>query len=264
MMNLLGAERALHRDRRTAVPLWVQLREELRAEIERQGLRPGDRLPTEAELEERYGVSRSTIRQAVGELEAEGLLERVQGRGTFVATSRIRHLPVLTSFSELLRSQGHRPSHRLMVHRVEAAPVEAVQALGLADSAPCRFYERILIADDQPVGVSRSWLPLEVLGSHDGPIVSGIEAGRSLYALLTECSAELVPAHGAETIRPALADATASRLLGCEPGTALLHIRRTTWTAADRPLEWTELVFVPGRYEYRVELQSPTTGAIDG
>lgn len=263
MMNLVDGRRTLARDRRTAVPLWVQLRDALREEIERQELREGDRLPTEAELEERFGVSRSTIRQAVGALESEGLLERVQGRGTFVATPRIRHLPVLTSFSELLRSQGHRPSHRPLAQRVEEAPVQAVQALGLADATPCRFLERLLIADDEPVGIARSWLPLEVLGPHDGPVVRAVEAGRSLYALLAERSPELVPAHGVETIRPTLADASASRLLGCEQGTALLHIRRATWTAAVRPLEWTELVFVPDRYEYRVELRSPPTGTSD-
>jgi GntR family transcriptional regulator len=247
------------RDRRLAVPLYVQLREALRSQIEEQGLRPGDRLPTEVELEARYGVSRSTIRQAVGELEAEGLLRRVQGKGTFVAAPKIQHLPVLTSFSELLRSQGHRPSHRLLRSTIVPASPQVAHDLALDEGLPGRHLERLLVADDQPVGVSRTWLPLAVLGDHDAYIDRGVHDGGSLYRLLADSSPELVPNRGTETIQPALAGPEESRLLGCEPGTPLLEIRRCTWTATDLPLERTQLVFVPGRYEYRVELRRPTT-----
>lgn len=263
MTNLLdrpgpvAASRRLARDRRTAVPLYVQLREALRADIEQRGLEPGDRLPTEAELEARYGVSRSTIRQAVGDLEAEGLLRRIQGKGTFVATRRIQHVPVLTSFSDLLRSQGHRPAHRLLDTDVVVAPSEVRQDLELDETARCRRLERVLLADDDPVGVSRTWLPLATLGAHDDRIATGTAGGRSLYELLGESAPELVPHTGVETIRPALAGGPETRLLACEPGTALLQIHRLTWTVTGAPLEFTQLLFVPGRYEYRVQLQRP-------
>jgi GntR family transcriptional regulator len=245
------------RDRRTAVPLYVQVRERLRAEVDERGLRPGDRLPTETELEDRYGVSRATIRQAVGDLEAEGLLRRVQGKGTFVATPKIQHGPVLTSFSDLLRGQGHTPSHRLLRTGIVPAPDEVVRGLALDDGEPCRELERLLLADGDPVGVSRTWIPLRVLGDHDAAIVEGVTAGRSLYELLGERSSDLVPDRASETIDPALADDTEADLLGCEPGTALLFIRRSSWDASDRPLEWTRLRFVPGRYQYRVDLVRP-------
>jgi GntR family transcriptional regulator len=250
---------AVARDRHLAVPLYVQLREALRTQIEEQGLRPGDRLPTETELEERYGVSRSTIRQAVGELETEGLLRRVQGKGTFVTAPKIQHLPVLTSFSELLRSQGHHPSHRLLRSTIVAAGPQIAHDLELAEDLPGRHLERLLVADDQPVGVSRTWLPLAVLGDHDRHIDRGVHEGGSLYQLLADSSPTLVPHRGTETIQPTLAGSEESRLLGCDPGTPLLEIRRCTWTATDLPLERTQLVFVPGRYEYRVELRRPST-----
>jgi GntR family transcriptional regulator len=252
----------VRRDRRTAVPLYVQVRERLRAEIEGRGLRSGDRLPTEAELEERYGVSRATIRQAVGDLESEGVLRRIQGKGTFVATPKIQHGPILTSFSDLLRGQGHTPSHRVLRSEVLAAPDEVARGLQLDGGAPCRRLERLLLADGDPVGVSTTWLPLEVLGAHDAAIDAGTTAGRSLYELLGESSVELVPDRATETIDPALAGPIEAELLGCEPGTALLFIRRCSWTAADRPLEWTELRFVPGRYQYRVDLHRPTTAEV--
>jgi GntR family transcriptional regulator len=269
MTNLLASRRhvparpgarpavPLARDRWLAVPLYVQLREALRAEIEERGLRPGDRLPTEVELEERYGVSRSTIRQAVGELQAEGLLRREQGRGTFVAAPKIQHLPVLTSFSQLLRSQGRRPSHRLLRSTLVSAGSEIAHELGLEPTARGRCFERVLLADDLPVGVSHTWLSLALVGPHDAPIERGVHEGGSLYRLLADSAPELVPHRGTETINPTLAGPEQARLLGCEPSAALLAIRRCTWTAADEPLEWTQLVFVPGRYEYRVELRRP-------
>jgi GntR family transcriptional regulator len=244
-------------DRRTAVPLYVQVRERLRAEIDDRGLRPGDRLPTESELEDLYGVSRATIRQAVGDLEAEGILRRVQGKGTFVATPKIQHGPVLTSFSDLLRGQGHTPSHRVLQTAIVPAPDEVARGLALDEGEPCRELERLLLADGDPVGVSRTWIPLAVLGEHDAAIVEGVTAGRSLYELLGERSPDLVPDRASETIDPALADDTEADLLGCAPGTALLFIRRSSWTAAGRPLEWTRLRFVPGRYQYRVDLVRP-------
>lgn len=258
MTNLLARAQGGPRDPRSAVPLYVQLRERLRAQIEAGELKPGDRLPTEVELEERYEVSRSTIRQAVGDLQADGLVQRVQGKGTFVASPKIQHVPELKSFTDLLRSQGYDPTHRPLDSAIVVAPDAMCHELGLDEGTSCRFLERLLVADDRPVGVSRTWLPLLVLGTADRTIAQGTLAGGSLYRLLGECSPELAPRTGSETIQPALAGLDEARLLGCEVGTALLSIRRCTWTATDQPLEWTDLVFVPGRYEYRVELQRST------
>lgn len=248
------------RDRRTAIPLYAQLRETLRRDIRERGLRPGDRLPTEAQLEAQYGVSRATIRQAVGDLELEGVLRRVQGKGTFVATPKIQHVPVLTSFSELLRSQGYEPSHRLLESSVVGAPDEVAQDLAIEVDEPCRYLWRLFAADGEPVGISQTWLPLSVIGDADQRIEQGAAQDRSLYELLDEGPDGPLLHHATETINPSPAGPSEAELLGCEVGTPLLLIHRSTFTADDRPLEWTRLVFVPGRYEYRVELRTPDDG----
>lgn len=247
----------LRRDHEAAIPLYVQLREELRRDIRERGLEPGDRLPTELELQQRYGVSRSTIRQAVGDLETEGVVRRIQGKGTFVTTPKIQHVPVLTSFSELLRSQGHTPSHRLLTSAVVPAPPDVARGLGIDEGALCRHLKRLFAADGEPVGVSETWLPLATLGPLDAMIERCADEDRSLYELLESEGVSLAPHRAVETINPGLAEPEEARLLGCEPGTALLSIHRSTRTAADQPLEWTRLRFVGGRYEYRVELHRP-------
>lgn len=72
-------------DRRSGLPLYLQLIDRLEAMIEQRALRPGDQVPSEPEIEQRYGVSRATVRQALSHLEAEGIVERHQGKGTYVA-----------------------------------------------------------------------------------------------------------------------------------------------------------------------------------
>lgn len=241
----------------SGAPLYVQVREAIRREIDEQGLRPGDRLPTEPELGARFGVSRATVRQAVGELEAAGVVHRQQGRGTFVGTGRIQHHPTLTSYSDLLRSQGFEPSHELLGTGLDPAPADVAEVLEVAVGAPCRRLERRFHADREPVGLSTTWLPAELLGPHDTAVVTGTRAGGSLYALLERADPALIPHRAMERIDATVASPAVAEQLGCAPGAPLLEIHRASFTSDDRPLEWTRLLFVPGRYSYRTELRRP-------
>lgn len=258
-MTLLPSARPLARGRTNPAPLYVQVREALRRDITTRQLRPGDQLPTESELEQQFAVSRATIRQAVGELEAEGVLRRVQGRGTFVAAARIHHLPELTSFTELLRSQGYTPSHELLETRVSPAPDDVAEGLGIEPGAPCRLLLRSFAADGEPVGLGATWLPQALIAQHDAAITAGAAAGRSLYEVLGEADERLVPQQALESIDATLASVSDAGRLGCQPGVPLLVILRTSRNLDDVPVEWTRLRFLPGRYGYRVELVRPGT-----
>ena len=108
-------------DREAPLPLYAQLKDALLAEVRDGGLEPGDRFPTEAAIGDRYRVSRATVRQALADLEASGVIRKVQGLGSFVAVPKIRHVPLLTSFGELAASQGFTPSHRVLVSSVVEA-----------------------------------------------------------------------------------------------------------------------------------------------
>lgn len=246
-------------DREAPLPLYFQLREALLREIHDRGLRPGDRLPTETELERRYRVSRSTIRQALNDLAAEGVVKRIQGKGTFVGTPRIQHVPVLTSFTELLRSQGYAPSHRLLASSTVGAPEEVASDLGLEEGAPCRFLRRLFLADGNPVGLAETWLPREVLGPGDELFEHGALEDGSLYELL-EGEVGLALHRAIETVNPSVADARDGGLLRCPPGSPVLLIRRISFDRDERPVESTRLVFAGDRYEYRVEMYRPGPG----
>jgi len=255
MMNSQAAAAVLDRD--APLPLYFQLRQAVLLEARERGLEPGDRLPTEADLESRYGVSRTTIRQALSELEAEGLVRRVQGKGTFLGTPRIQHVPVLASFSELLRSQGFDPSHRLLASAVRPALPEVAEGLGLEAGAECRFLRRLFLADGDPVGLAETWLPRALLGPSDALFEKGEIEDGSLYELLQRPPIGLVLHRAMETISPDVAAAADARRLRCPPGSPLLVIVRVTFTPDDRPVEYTRLLFAGDRYEYRVEMQRP-------
>lgn len=244
-------------DRDAPLPLYFQLREALLRDMRERGLRPGDRLPTEAEIERRYRVSRATIRQALAELAAEGVIRRVQGLGTFVAVPKIRHVPLLTSFSELVASQGFVPSHRLLASTAADAPPEVAAELGLEGDGRCRCLRRLLLADDRVVGLAETWLPGRVVGEHEDRLERDRLGDGSLYELLQSPPFGLDLDHAVETISPSVAAQADAALLGCEVGSPVLVVRRVTFTPDDRPVESTRLLFVGDRYEYRVELLRP-------
>ena len=242
-------------DRQAPLPLYAQLKEALLREIREGGFEPGDRFPTEAALRERYRVSRATVRQALGDLEASGVIRKVQGLGTFVAVPKIRHVPLLTSFAELASSQGFKPSHRVLSSTVEEAPADVAAELGLAEGARCRFLRRLFLADGDTVGLAETWLPLDVLRGHDELFSRERLSEGSMYEVLRNEPIGLVLDHAAETITPGVADAASAGLLGSELGTPVLLIRRLTFSPDGQAIECTRLVFVGERYEYRVELQ---------
>lgn len=247
-------------DRDAPLPLYAQLQAALIAEIREGGLQPGDRFPTEAVIRDRYRVSRATVRQALAELEAGGVIHRVQGLGSFVAAPKIRHVPLLTSFTELASSQGFVPSHRVLSSSVEAVSADGAAELGLPEGTSCRLLRRLFIADGDPVGLAETWLPVSALRGHDELLERERLDEGSMYEVLRSAPIGLTLDHAVETISPGVADAASARLLECEAGTPVLLIRRQTFTPDGQPVEATRLVFVGERYEYRVELHRPEPG----
>src|SRR5438034_9703795 len=150
---------------RTRPPLYVQVADWIRGEIERERLEPGTMLPSEADLQRRFNVSRATVRQAVQELAFAGVVKRQQGRGTFVAGPPLeRALPELTSFSEHLASKGLASSSRLITwealddrrksdgHSLPSPDAPDPRLFGSSSIRLARAI-RLRLANDRPVGL---------------------------------------------------------------------------------------------------------------
>src|SRR4051812_16837629 len=226
-------------DRTAPMPLYFQLREALLREIRDRGMRTGDRLPTEAVIERSYGVSRATIRQALAELEAEGVVRRVQGLGTFVASPKIRHVPRLQSFTELARSQGFVPSHRMLSSEPGIVPDEIAEDLAVEAGSGGRHLVRLLLADDRVVGLADTWLPNDLIAANDELFEPGRLDRGSLYDLLQRPPVSIVLHRAEETISASVADAALAAELECDPGAPVLVVKRISWTPDDRVVEST-------------------------
>ena len=140
-------------DRESPVPLYYQLKQLIAKQITEGEWLPGDMLPTEEQLQEQYGLSRTTVRQALKELEIEGLISRYRGRGTFVARPKISHSPDphfnLTAY---LTEQGMRPGWRIISAKWVSATAEVAERLALETGTLVYQLRRLRLANDEPIG----------------------------------------------------------------------------------------------------------------
>jgi GntR family transcriptional regulator len=214
-------------------PAHAQIEAALERAIDRGRLAPGDRLPSERELAERYDVSRMTLRQALGALELQGRLVRRQGRygGTFVAEPKLE-LAGTSALSDQLRGLGVAAGARVLsaVERA-AAPDEAI--LGRRIFA----IERVRLANGDPVALERGSYAADAFpGLLDGPLDG------SLYELIRARYAD-VPVRARERLEPGLARAGEAAALGIETGAPVMLVERTAYTASGRPVERSHDVF---------------------
>lgn len=230
-------------------PLHRRVYRAIADEIATGALPPGARLPSERELCERLSVSRATVRRALAELGADGLVEPSVGRGTFVAAGPLGELPnVLTSFSELGAARGLEATARVLGRRVRPADLDEAEALGVAPGSDLFELERVRLLDDHPVSIDQSRVPLAV-----APGLMEVDFVRaSLYAALEAAGAG--PVRADYTVEARAADREQAGLLEIAPGAPLL--RTTTWSrdAQGRLVELGEMVYRGDRYRFRATL----------
>ena len=228
-------------------PKYSRLKEDLLAMI--RGLDPGSAIPTERELCALYGVSRTTVRQALQELVYEGQLYRRQGRGTFVAPPKLVQTIQLHGHTEEMKAQGLRPGSRpLSASNVSASP-EIAAFFGLADGRLVHRIVRIRLVDDEPIALQTVYLD----AARFGDVGRSLSEWVSLYRLLRDRYDAQI-AGGEETVEAGAADSDAAELLDIEVGAPLLVLHRRSWEADGRPIEWSESLYRGDRYRIAVRL----------
>ncbi|MBI2247186.1 MAG: GntR family transcriptional regulator [Armatimonadetes bacterium] len=236
-------------DESSALPLYYQVRETVRQQIEAGQWKRGDLIPSESDLQEAFGVSRATIRQALQELVAEGLLIRKQGRGTFVATPKIAEdLPRLVSFTEEMRMQDLAPSTKEAVVKIVEAPKRVTEALAMSPHERFLRLERVRCANAEPIVLLISYLP-RALGVDPNEDFSG-----SLYALL-EGKYGVRFGKAFQVIEAAAADDYVAQKLEIDEGDPILIIRRGVFSKSEAPVEYVEGFYRADRYRYSIRLE---------
>lgn len=232
-------------------PKYRQLSEFLRERIELGELGPGDRLPSESQLGDEHQLSRITIRQALANLEREGLLERVPGKGTFVRkkTSHVERVTRLTGFGENVRALGLEPGYRTF--RAEPMRVSREIADRLrAQSGKAFVVERVLLADSEPIAVECSHVPLWIVKAAPAGAFSidSLDRG-SLYRAIAQSGARMFRAD--EVVEPGLATPEEAERLDTHEDALVLRVARTVVDANGVPLEYVHMTYRADAYTYR-------------
>lgn len=228
------------------VPKHRQLRDILLGMIESE-LTPDAPIPSERELTARFGVSRATVREAVGRLVNEGRLYRVRGKGTFVAAPRVESQLHLASFTEDMRQRGHKPSTVVLAADDSVPPPPARAALGMAPNERAYRIERLRSADGAPMAHEVSWLPTSPLPRFLDHDLTG-----SVYTILAREYGRLLDA-AAQTVWAEGADPLRARLLRVPPAAPLLVFRKTSY-ASGRAMEHVTSWYRADRYQIHMKL----------
>jgi GntR family transcriptional regulator len=233
MMSVL--ERTAARiDRRSPIPFYFQLKQLIRDEITAERWLPGERLPSEHALCDHFSVSRTTVRQALAELETEGLLVKLKGRGTFVAEPRSSSWFLQSShgFHDEATRAGREVTSRVIRCEVKPLPQWAALALDLPAGSKGVTLERVRSVDGELVMYVESHL-LEELA--DVVLETELETA-SLYGALEQWRG-LEVAGGRRVVEAITARDELADLLQIEPGAAVLQVQAVSWDAGLRPFE---------------------------
>ena len=236
-------------DRRSPVPLYYQLSQELERAITSGVLKPGDKIDTEVEISEKYGLSRPTVRQAIQELVSKGLLVRRRGVGTQVVHSQVRRQVELTSLFDDLARGNHRPKTTVEVLKVIGADSTVATALNVAEGTDVLYLERVRFDGEEPLAHMQNWLPVDLVDTTAEEL-----EGHGLYDLLRRAGVQMRVAN--QRIGAKAAGTREARLLAVRKGSPLLTMERTAFDVTGRAVEY-------GTHAYRADSYSFETTLVE-
>jgi len=235
------------------LPRYQRLRDDLLQRIAAGEWRPGDAIPTEAELTRTYELATGTVRKAIDMLAAEGVLTRSHGKGTYVRrpnfnTSLFRFFRFRTKSGEEVQ-----PTAKIISRAVRVPPAEVRQALGMADGEPeGLFLSRLRLIEDRPVLAEEIWLPR----ARFEPLVELklTDFGDLLYPLYESACKQLV-ASARERLTVAVAGRPLANRLGVPLGGPVIAVQRLAFDFAGTPIEWRCTRGSADGFQYEVDIR---------
>ena len=234
----------------SAAPLYVQIKDTLRARILDGTYAPHSRMPSEHELCAMFDVSRITVRQALGDLQKEGLLFKLHGKGTFVSKPKaFQNVTSLQGFAEAMSSMGYEIVNQLRSLRTVKADRHLATRLNVPEGAPLIEIHRVRLLNREPVSLEQTWVP-EALGKR----LAGADlATRDIFLILeNDCGIPL--GHADVSIDAILADDEIVDALHVEESSPVLRIELLTHDASGAPIDYEYLYFRGDAFQYRLRV----------
>ncbi|MBV7586066.1 GntR family transcriptional regulator [Pseudomonas sp. PDM33] len=232
------------------VPLYSQLKEVLRTRILDGTYPPLSRMPSEAELGKAFEVSRITVRQALGDLQKEGLIFKIHGKGTFVAKPKaFQNVSTLQGLGESMTQRGYEVINRLSSFKTVPANAQVAARLQVAEGENVVQIKRARLVNRELVSLEITWLP-EAVGKR---LEKADLVSRDIFLILeNDCALPL--GHADLAIDAILADAELARALEVEEGSPVMRIERLTHTADGAPLDYEHLYYRGDAFQYRLRI----------
>jgi GntR family transcriptional regulator len=231
------------------VPLYYQLAEQLREQIDASIFPPGSQLPAERELSEQAGISRMTARQAIAYLARAGVVEVRQGVGTFVAAPKHTYAAVhLLGFTAEIMRQGGSTSSHVLEQATVAPPLRVAKGLALEADETVTKLVRLRFAGEIPLLQETIFIPTALCPD----LVAADLQNQSLYALLDERYG-LRLAHAQQMLEATVANDFEADLFGLDPGSAMILLEGITYARQDLPVEYFKAVYRGDRVRFEFE-----------
>lgn len=214
----------------------------------------GSPVPPERALGVQFGTSRTTVRQALQELVVEGRLERIQGKGTFVAKPKVAQELRLTSYTQDMLAQGLEPTSAVLDMGYVPADDVLAQRLAIKPGARVLRIERLRLADGEPMAIETTHLS----GQRFPGLRRLLARSTSLYAVLAHTYG-ITLLEAEETIETVPAPPREAHLLGTDVGLPLLLLSRHSLDDTGLPIEYVRSLYRGDRYKFVAHLQRPTS-----
>jgi GntR family transcriptional regulator len=234
-----------------SIPLYLQVKNTLEAEIRDGKYGTDARLPSERELCEKFGVSRMTARQALKELERDGLVFSRVGKGTFVSEPKIdQQLRNLTGFSQDISTRGARPSSIVLSAQIIPANTHLATVLKLMQGAEVVELSRLRLSNELPLCIEIAHIPHYLCPN----LLKYDFAHESLYAVFQRDYGQRL-ARAEQTMEASLATPRELEILQMTAPASVLRIERLTYNQNDTLLEYVVSAYRGDRYKFHLTLQ---------
>lgn len=238
-------------DTSSFVPLYQQLKEHIIENIDKKIWRPGDKIYSENQLYEMFAVSRNTAKKAIEDLVQEGILYRVQGKGTFVSSPKIEQsLSAFYSFSEVLRKKGLKPKDVVLGVKVMEASHKVAKELNIEKGEQVVTLQRIRYANEEPIILENSYLPKSMI--HNVEKLKSVKH-TPLYDILNT-DFNIVVNSAKETFEPILIREEEKHHLEVEVGSPSLLLERIAYDPSKKPVEFCKSIVRGDRCKFYTEL----------
>lgn len=235
----------------SSISLYEQLKFLIKDDIIKKVYKPGEKMPTEAELGERYGVSRITVRRAIKELVNEGLLVSRQGKGTFVEYSKI-HSKILSldGFTDLATSEGLNPERIVLSKTIIDPSNKVLKSLDLPAGSKVLELKRMIMFEGSPFSIDIAYFPIDLFPD----IIYKISDNVSTFKVMRE-EYGVVMKKAYKEFSVTVANVEQSEILNCSPGEALFLVEKIICNQQDKPIHFSHFLVLSSRATYSITVE---------